>query len=386
VLEALHGLVSPVRAISLLPGSTLIAQYLRRALTAGDPAHAARALAYEAAWRSVDAPGDSQERGFGRSRELARALGEPTLIAEVELMQGAAFLAQHQMGAAESHLWRAHEILRSECPGQPWLLTSSRMYLGQAWLGSAKFPEIRCHMVGWLEEAKARDDRYAVAALTGAGGASLRHALDDAPDTGLAELDAAMAPWPSEPFGWSHFGAFFATSLILASSADGPRFCAFLDRDRARFERAFLLRAPTPRLALLMARSQALLQSIDSPQSGAGPQLAERARAEQRMLSRLPGPGAEALTQYVEGWFHLLAGNRDAAHRCIAHTCEVARQTGVYFESGARYILGMLESGETGRQQCEEVRQQIVAEGWRDWRRGLAMRIPGNLQLLDVLR
>ncbi|HEX6245791.1 MAG TPA: AAA family ATPase, partial [Polyangiales bacterium] len=133
VLEALYGLSSPVRAASFLPGSVLVVQYLRRALSAGDPSHAARALAYEGMWRALANAGAKDEALFDRSRELADSSGDVAVVAEVELTRGLVRLARCQFAAAAEMLSYAHELLHSRCPGQPWLLTAARMYQGNAW-------------------------------------------------------------------------------------------------------------------------------------------------------------------------------------------------------------------------------------------------------------
>jgi len=64
------------------------------------------------------------------------------------------------------YLWRAHDLLQAHCPGEPWLLTASRMYLGSAWFYSGNFREIKRHTGAWIDEARAREDRYAIAAPT----------------------------------------------------------------------------------------------------------------------------------------------------------------------------------------------------------------------------
>jgi tetratricopeptide (TPR) repeat protein len=383
VLEALHGLAAPVRAVSLLPGSALIAQYLRRALNAGDPRHSARALASEALWRNLRAPQTNDESLFEQSHALAEATGEPALIAEIQLTHGVAYLARNNNSMAVQSLSRAHDLLQSRCPGQPWLLTATRMYLGSAWLLSSNFQEIRRHAGTWMEEARAREDRYALAALSGFGMASLRHALDDDPEAALTEIQTAMAPWPKEPFATTHMGAWQTSAIVLASSGDGPRFWQFLEAQHSVLDRAYLMRAPTPRRIVLGWRIHALLQCVESPHSADAPRLLEKVRSELRMLDRSRGLAAGA-GHYFEGWLHFLEGDRDAALLSLHGAKACFETTLVPYASGVKYTIGLLEGGESGRQMREEVLAQIRAEGWRDVRRGLRMRLPGNPVLLEL--
>jgi hypothetical protein len=53
------------------------------------------------------------------------------------------------------------------------------------------------------------------------------------------------------------------------------------------------------------------------------------------------------------------------------------------WSTASGYTLGALEGGEGGRKRCENARAQLENEGWRSWRRGLAMRLPGRLELLE---
>jgi predicted ATPase/tRNA A-37 threonylcarbamoyl transferase component Bud32 len=382
VLEALHGLSSPVRAMALLPGSALVVQYLRRALDAGGPVHAARALAYEALWRALNAP-KHQDELFDQSRALAEATSDPALIAEVELTHGVACSAQYKFRAAPTHLWRAHDLLQAQCPGEPWLLTAARMYLGTAWLYSGNFQDIRRHAGGWLEEARARDDRYAIAAITGFGAAAMRHATEDEPERALAELEAAMAPWPQEPFTTNHFGAFQSAAYILAGCEQGPKFMQFLAQRRPQLERAFFMRTLAPGLFWRVLRLQALLQTIDSPRNAEGVRLRKLAHIELRAIRRVPGPIAETSALAFAAWLHWIEDERERALACMRRACEISTGIEHFAIPGMHYVYGSMEGGESGKKRCDEARARIEAEGWKSWRRGLAMRVYGNLNLLD---
>jgi serine/threonine protein kinase len=382
-LDALHGLSAPVRAVSFVPGSALVTQYLRRALAAGDSRHAARALAFEALWRCLRAPQAPQAALFDRSSALAAATGDPALIAEIDLTRGMAATAGGNLEASSTYLTRAHELLIAQCPGQPWLLTSVRMQLGAVWFYRYQFRQLRS-MASWLDEARVRDDRYAIAALTGVGYASFRHALDDQPEAGLAELEAAMAPWPSEPFSTVQLGAFLAANRLQVLCADGPAFLRRLDTQHARLSRASLMRPPNMQYLWRISRFAALLHNIEAIGSAQPTDLIERARAEQRIIARLPGDYAAATARYFEAWLSLLSGDRDAALKQMREA-SVLNSKSPSNNLGIQYALGRLEGGDAGRKLCEEAVAQIQSEGWRSVRRGLASRLPVTLEVCDRL-
>jgi hypothetical protein len=369
-----------VRAISLLPGSALVVQYLRRALDTGHPVHAARALAYEAFWRVLKAPNRSHDALFEQSRALAEATSEPALIAEVELMRGFGCLSQYRFRAAPLHLWRAHDLLLSQCPGEPWLLTATRMQLGTAWMYGGNFQEILRYGDASIDEARARDDRYAVAAIAGLGAASVRHAMRGDLELALAEVEQAMAPWPNEPFATNHFGAFISTVYTL-SCEPGPRLLQYID-GRPELEHASLMRTPTMRFSFLVARLRGLLLAIDSPCGAETAALVLRANKDLRALARIPGTTPKVFALAFQAFLHHVEGNRETALACLAQSAELGQGIEHGLVDGIRYAAGLLEGGESGRATCEGLRARVRAEGWSTWQHGVSVRLPGNLALL----
>jgi serine/threonine protein kinase len=384
VLDALHGLSSPVRATAYLPGTALVTQYLRRALNAGDPLHSARALAYEALLRSIRSAASGQETLFEESRSLAEATGEPALIAEVDLMRGLSCVLQQRMSAAPTYLARAHDLLQTQCPGQPWLLNAARMYLGLAWFQSGNFQELRRHMGGWLEDARTRDDRYAVAALCGFGAGSFRHLLDGDPARGLAEIDEAMARWPKRPFATNHVGAFLVRGYIMSCAQDQLGLSRFLEAERSELEQAYLMRTPTPLLALSWLRVMVRMRSIERPGVTGLAECLQQVRVESRKIRRISGPYALVTCLSVEGWASFLEGDRDGALRTLTEAERASRSMDHYARQGLRYGVGFIAGGESGRRTCQEVVREIEAGGFRDFRHGLSFYLPVQLSVLDL--
>jgi serine/threonine protein kinase/predicted ATPase len=379
VLEALHGLSSPVRAVSYLPGSMLVVQYLRRALHAGDPTHAARALAYEGLWRVLGGASKHADALLARSRELADGTGEDAIVAEVELMRGLACLSRCEFTRAAERLGFAHELLQSRCPGQPWLLTSTRMYLGSTFVYLGDYRAVVQHSEAWLAEAKAKQDRYAVAALAGLGGASLAHLVRDDPEAALTELREAMAPWPEEPFSTNHFGACGARASAFLYKVD-PNFLEWTQHNEQRLRSTFLMRTPACRLWLLSMSVFACLQRAAEPGADRVALIA-RARGQLRALAKVPSalaPGVVQLTsailQGVEGQHELALVGAQAAQRALSATA---------FEQAARYVEGVVEGGEGGSAKRQSVHDWLLGQGFRNPGAWLRVLVPG-LTLLQA--
>lgn len=376
ILEALRGLSSPVREVSYLTGSTLVAQYLRRALAAGEPEHAARALAYEGVWRTIRAPGSDQSALFERSHTLAETTGHPALIAEVELSRGLACLASNQFSVAPAHLAVAHELLHTRCPTEPWLLTAARAYLGAAWFYSGDFGALARSMDPWLDEARARDDRHALAALCGFGRASVRHLIADQPAQAAEELASAMAAWPEEPFSTVHFGVAITSANILGY-ARGGALLESLDRQQPRWERAFLMRTPACRFSIGTLRAWALTLSLGDRSAPELRDVLARLRVELLALRGSPNHGVSGVVTLYLGLVRLLEGHTEEARRAFAQAAADLAHAGHYYAPGARYLEGALEGGAGGRQKQRALLETIAAEGWADPLLGLSFRAPG---------
>ena len=375
-LETLHGLSAPVRALEYLPGSALIAQYLRRALAAGEPLHAARALAFEAVYRSVATPLGAHDALFDRSRALADAERAPALSAEIELLQGVACLARGQFGSAPGFLSAAETLLQTRCPGEPWLLTSARMYLGSSWAFTGSFAELARHGASWLAEARERDDRYASAALSGFGCASLRHLLADEPERAHAELVADMAPWPREPFTTNQFGAFFATAHVLLYASNG-NLLRWADAERVTRDRAYVMHTPLCQLADQTVTMLGIFEALRDARGDRRSALLARADDELKRLAKNPARVAAGFGTLARGVLEAVRGNPERARACFRSALAPLEEGGSSWTLGALYLDGLLEGGDGGRQKREPLLALVRAQGFKDPTRALRLRVPG---------
>jgi hypothetical protein len=380
ILDALKELSAPVRAMSYLPGSTLVVQYLRRALDAGEADHSARALAYEGLWRAVATPTASQTALFERARQLADQTGGALIAAEVELTHGLANLAQGEFKHASHHLSVAHERLQTSCPGQPWLLTAARMYLGRAWHYSGELRQLTLRAGPWLAEAKAKQDPYGAAMLAGYGGASYRHLLQDDPDAALAELDEAMAPWPAEPFATHHHGTLVVRTAALLQRG-GAELLAWLTENQARFDAAYLLRTPPLLAELTGRRAFACLSAIPGPARAAEHPLFAEADAHARKLTRLRTSFATGSAQLLSAALRAIEG-RDAEAVTLARAAQSGLPNLVGAGHAASYLEGLVTGGASGREQREATLSWLRSQGAVNPQRHLRGYVPG-LTLLE---
>jgi hypothetical protein len=254
------------------------------------------------------------------------------------------------------------------------------MYLGQTWLYSGESQQLVQHTEHWLSEARAKNDRYAYAAIAGFGGGSYCVLMNDTPAAAIALLDEAMAPWPEEPFSTNHMGEMFARTGALAH-AGGDQLLKWLGANSARLERAYLLRTPTPRLMLLWRWTIASLSAIPSARGASKHPLFSQAEqnlptlARQRMGSVAPG-----LTNLIRSSLLLIAGRNEeaAAH---ARAAQAQLKDLIMFHAG-RYLEGAALGGSQGQQLCDATLAALRSEGWARPKGVLREWLPG-LDLID---
>jgi tetratricopeptide (TPR) repeat protein len=376
-LEAAWQLTAPVTWVDVLPGASLCVAHLRRALDAGDPAHAARALAQEATLRAGSRPlvREGYEPLLETSRKLANEVGDPGLSAFVTWVEGITAAFRGEFAESRRLFGRAEQALSEQCPDEPWMLTNVRGSLGNAMLCVGEHRELMARCRLWLTEAAERDDHFAQTAIVGLGGAYLRHLMDDAPEAALAEIERSMVAWPREPFSSSSLGEMMALSLIEPYRG-GAHLYDWLCRERERHSRAVILKAGAPKILPVALMGHALLAAwVVAPQhEKAG--LIRRARKiysrlsrETHPLGRISAAGLDALLLAAEGKpEQALAQTRLARNGLVA--------CGDFRQHAMAYLEGLLEGGEGGREKRDKALGFFRDQGWKRPERAMQMLVP----------
>jgi hypothetical protein len=373
-LDALNELAQPVTSLQFLRGAALSAQHVRRALRAGDPAHAARALAYEGMLRTARKPSVDHSALFERAQELAESTGDPAVIASVQVRRGIACMGKQDFRGSRDCLLAAHELISTQCPGQPWLLTTARMHLGCAWHFLGEHASLVAHSGGWVTDAKQRGDSHAYAALSGYGFGSYRHLMHGNPGAALSELAEAMAPWPNEPMSVNQVGALWGTLDALIFEGGGAGLLC-LERNRDRLQKSPLVRSRTMKLPMAGWEANAALAAMQAPPS-AGSKLLQHVVTQIRILRSLSSPLSIAVADLLSGVLSTLEGKREQAHTEVqaARSALVALHHNL--TTPALYLEGWLEGGAAGDAKCEEALRARRAEGWADPMRGISLCLP----------
>ncbi len=375
VLDALNELSQPVASVMFLRGAALSVHYVRRALAAGEPAHAARALAYEGILRSTRKPQNDHSALFARARELAHSVSDPAVLASVEVRSGIACLARDDYAAARDALLRGHELISLQCPGQPWLLTTARMQLGCAWYVLAEHATLAAHSESWIADARQREDLYGYATVTSYGFGFLRHLMRDDPATAQAELAEAMAPWPDEPFATHHFGTIIASIYTLSYQGGDAGFC-WLERNEARFERAAILSSPVFKQTLYNLRATACLAAMAGADAARSAQLATLVGRHVRMLRKISSPLSGPFAELWSSALYALRGDATEAFRRAQRARHGLSAVHKAYSIAALFWEGRLEGGQAGAAKEEQAIGILRGQGWHKPERAVEMLVP----------
>jgi len=274
-------------------------------------------------------------------------------------------------------LTRAEALLRTRCPEEPWLLTQVRSTLASCWFWLGKFGADEETFERWLAEAMERDDRFAIASLEAGGSGCLRFLLRDEPECVRERLREATAGWPREPFSVVHLGEL-GSLQFAALYVGGDGAFRHLEGERARHQRAFLLKTGFGRESLSQFRVQASLSAYCTAERGPlAVHYLRITRTESRAMRRSKGPFARATWLLIEAQLAAIDGETERA-LALTRTAvlEAARPGHGFAEAPLGYLEGLLVGGEAGREKRVQALALAAAQGWKNPRRFVAMHCP----------
>jgi eukaryotic-like serine/threonine-protein kinase len=376
-LDALWGLAMPVAWLDPLASFVLITRHMRLAHSVDAPAHMARALAEEAFACVLRRPDDPEgDALLARARALCEGSYDRALDVSVSFREATIASMRFELSRACQLLERAQRVGTESCPDEPWLLTNVRVTLGNNWMLLGEHSRLALASAAWLEEARDRDDRFALSLIDGFGGGHLRHLMADDPDLARESLEAVLAALPSEPFSFARMGEMLGVQHAeLYRGGSGAQ--RWLEREHARLSRAFILKTPLGKTLWLLWRATAALAARPVVSAAKAQQLRAEVDSCVRALQRLDGKLADVSFFALAAQLAAIDGRPDDA---VRHA-EVARlrSDGFGHHLLARtmdFLLGSLHGGEAGRARQQAALDFFAAQGWKNPRRCVAILLP----------
>jgi hypothetical protein len=381
-LEALWGMSMPVGWLDPLANAVLITRHLRIAHAHRAPAHMARALSEEAFARTIKNAHDPEaDRLLARARELGDPSKDPVFDVVMGFREGVISNFRWDLLRSQHVLERAQQVGTESCPDQPWLLTNVRAALGSVWANSAEHARLAVGTSTWIAEARERNDQFALSMLEGIGFGWMRHLMADDPDLGRQSIDAALSPWPAEPFSFAHFGELVAIANIELYRG-GDQGYRWIERELRRLTRAFVLKVGFGKVCFLMYHSHSCLAARNVATRQEAQQLVAKVKEDVRQLERIDNGLARVNIGSLEAQLAALAGDTDQAlAKLRAARAESLKCGGLWLGCTLDYLEGVLEGGDGGREKRDGILARFEQQGWKKPRRLLSLLCP----VLDAL-
>ena len=305
-------------------GALVQTRCVKLAMSSGDPARGARAIASEAAFRAADLPRRSKiDAMLERARALAESANDDHARAWVRACRGFSALLYGEWSTVLDEMGVADEQL-GRIPGTHWERTSishaqicAQFFTGDLGALAAS---------GWrlLAESRRRGDRF---------GEVIAHVATVTPLLMRGEYRAAARVAEAANDAWSHphhvqrsFLALQRANVRLITG-DGAGALAVVDETIAAM--GVLMRVPLVRIPLHEVGARAaLIAAADAPPAGRAA-LVRRAHALCAALRREPLAWARALARLHDGGLAQLAGDHEAAHALRVDAADACERAGM---------------------------------------------------------
>ncbi len=354
------------------------AQQLWLALEAGEPRRLCRALAYEAGNCAAAGGGsrDRVEHMVSTAEDLAARSGDPAGLAMARVASGMVRVFSGEWRSSERVLEEAESILREKCRGVTFELTNTLAWICNALIlcGELKKAATRVELI--LQEARERDDCYALMHMTYPACITRLAAGDVQGAWAIASDDAPFKALEGSQFTGGHWGALISSISVHRYNGEGQRAWRHLLEQWPRLSASQYLRVELMRVCSWFERG---LTALSAAESG-GPRaelLAEAERCAARLSKERPGYAA-AMGAHVAGCAAALRGARNEARDLLrrAHGGLLGADMG-YLAACSAARLGDLLGEAEGKSLWQECRTMFEQQGVIDHERCLMMSAPG---------
>lgn len=364
-LDTLWALSMPLGWAAPLAGAAVNTRHVRLALRCGDGPHAVRALAQEAAFRAMQSPRSPQRYAplLARAEEAAEDLDDPAARAFVGFMSATAAVFRWELTPARTRLTQVERWCIERCPDDAWLLSNVRMLLSSVWFHAGNHAELRSKVPRWISEANERADLFAATALTANGMGVVAPLMAGRADEAVACLERAMAPWPLEPYGFAHWGAFLASTVIRLYQG-GSRAIDAIEHNRKVISRSFMMKTRLGGTMFHACLAPALLAHVATVSDGRRRGALRRVKRSARALGRSDDPFARASADLLLAQVAAAQGDDDGGRRLASVAEQAFVEIGHHFSHAAAWLAGTLQGGGAGQLRCANALEYYHGQGW----------------------
>ncbi len=371
-LDVLYALSSGMAFINPIAIRTVQARFLREALDAGEPRRIVLAYAFEVGFVGMQGPKGSHRvaRAHARATELARKLGDPVVMAVIELAGGmCSYYAGNFRRALES-FDRAVPLLRENTEMQ-WVDGMRQTYRLTVLWCLGRYRDLMAEQAQSLKAAEEQGNVYNQRTLLSWRGNHAWLVRDDPRGARAAVSSVARARPPNAPAQLAEYYELLSNTLIDLYELDGET--AFARVEGAWPKIRQLMRVHTVAIEYTYLLGCAAI-SIAHKQSRA----IKIAGACVRKLQRLDTRYSRMLATQLRAAITARQGDRITAIallRVVISECEELDARGQ--QMAARLRLAMLDDGPQSQADAADVEAKLRAQGVVVPRRFANMFTPG---------
>src|SRR5882724_3321574 len=248
-------------AVDLIRGADFQSRHLLLALRAGEPYRVARAMVLEST-QTASRGGAASERAAQiarRAEELSQKVGHPHAIGLAIWARGVgAYLVGHWKEAAEL-CERAAEVLRDQCTGVAWELTTANRFMLGALMFRGEIAEVSRRVPLLLSAALEQGNLFAATDLRTR--LNLVWLAADDPTRARAEVIEALKSWPHEGFHLQHYTSMQALGHIEMYTGDSEVAYRHIQGQWKVMEQSMLFRIQILKIDAMHLQARAALAS-----------------------------------------------------------------------------------------------------------------------------
>jgi len=333
--------------VDTLVAFDFVARYFLMALAAGEITRVSRGMAWESGFIAIGGGRTRRltERLTGEAAKLAARLGRPDEIARAMVTDGGAALLCGEFRRAVDTLSRAERMVREQCTGMMWELTTAQSFLLSSLIYVGELPEAARRLPLMLADALERGNLLA-ATEARAQANFVWVAMDDVARA-QGELDQALRSWSQRGFHRQHLSALVSQSNIGLYEGDDAAAWSRVEPKWGPLRRSLLLR-----VQILRVEANYIFARCAIASAAAG--------VDRRRLLRMAERHTAPMTREHMAWIapyapllragiHSVRGESEAARRLLAIAAEgFDRADMALYAAAARRQLGKLTGGAEG--------------------------------------
>ncbi len=339
----------------------LVTQHLLMALKAGEITRVSRGMSWESGFIAIGG-GRSRKQTellIGEAGRLAERLGTPRELALSGVTQGAAALLCGEFKRAVGILLGAEQMLREQCTGMMWELTTSQSFLLSSLIYLGELAEVSARLSLMLADALERGNLLAATEARTRGNFGWL-AMGD-PARARFEIQEALRTWSHSGFHRQHYNALISNANIDLYEGDPGAAWKRVEDQWGPLKRSLLLQGQVLRAESHFLRGRCALAV--AAQGSDRKRLLRIAKRHAAKLARERMPWIAPFAPLLRAGISSIVGDNERARTLLSAAAEGFEGAELrLYAAAARRRLGQLTGGTEGERLIQQADEAMRSE------------------------